>query len=227
MVDALVFNPSLALDFQDIRQNVIRVPDVMMRLREAQELWDRHSQFALDLTNFIAGDDSYFLSNIRLKSLASAIVQVGLYDRLKKMGHHPRYFFGSINGDSALRVAVGEISFMDLILNSSALAPSKSANITLSSLPVLAGISLSEFGCYEDTGKGVQKTIEIEMDMRRLIQSGILKFNIERIVIVGPGDNLVRPLVAGRSKVKVLDSVEMDPFLSWFWTQIRNEQFAQ
>ena len=65
MRDALVFNGASNLDFQDIRSNVVRIPEVIARIREAQKLWDKLSTQALDLANFINSEDSVFLGAIR------------------------------------------------------------------------------------------------------------------------------------------------------------------
>ena len=77
MRDVLVFNGSSNLDFQEIRTNVGRIPEVVARIREAQKIWDTVATQPLDLANFIGSEDISFLGNIKLKSFATAVVQVG------------------------------------------------------------------------------------------------------------------------------------------------------
>src|SRR3954468_7812438 len=104
MRDALVFNGASNLDFQDIRTNVIRIPEVVVRIREAQKIWDSIATTSLDLANFIASEDAVFLGHIKLKSFATAVVQVGLLDRYLKTHALPEYLVGAVNGDSPLMV---------------------------------------------------------------------------------------------------------------------------
>src|SRR6185312_6535748 len=120
MRDALVFNGASNLDFQDIRTNVIRIPEVVMRIREAQQIWDSLATTSLDLANFIASEDSVFLGHIKLKAFATAVVQVGLLDRYLKSNKLPEYVVGTVNGDSPLLVALGKITFQEMVEQSSA-----------------------------------------------------------------------------------------------------------
>ena len=118
MRDALVFNGASNLDFQDIRTNVVRIPEVVQRIREAQAIWDKVSATPLDLANFIGSEDEVFLSHIKLKSFATAVVQVGLLDRYLKNHKMPEFVVGAINGDSPMKVAMGQMTFFELVSES-------------------------------------------------------------------------------------------------------------
>src|SRR5689334_8546498 len=76
MFDALIFSTVNALEFNEVRQDVIRIPEVIGRVREAQDIWDARAPMSLDLVNFIGSDDRTFLSNLRLKNLATAVIQM-------------------------------------------------------------------------------------------------------------------------------------------------------
>src|SRR5580704_7196228 len=127
MREALIFNVTNSLDFQDIRKNVIRIPEVFHAIREAQEILDALKQSPLDLTNFLGSEDHVFLSQIRLKKFAGAVVQTGLWKRYLRYNRMPDFFIGTVNGDSPLRVALEQISFVEMIAESEALPKEKPA----------------------------------------------------------------------------------------------------
>ncbi|MCB0362641.1 MAG: hypothetical protein KDD35_07960, partial [Bdellovibrionales bacterium] len=121
MAEAVVFQGLDALDYGGIRANVVRIPEVASRLLEAQEYWDKGGGRDFDLFNFVSSDDQTFLSNIRKKSLASAVVQLGLYDRYLRHHPVPQIFVGNSNGDPALLVVAGVWNFQELVTKSQAL----------------------------------------------------------------------------------------------------------
>jgi hypothetical protein len=81
--NAVVFSGRNGLDFNDLRMGALRIPEVSLRLREAQAILDQNG-IEIDLLNVITSDDEYFFRNIKLKSLMAAVVQVGLFDRYLK-----------------------------------------------------------------------------------------------------------------------------------------------
>lgn len=234
MRDALVFNGASNLDFQEIRSNVIRIPEVVQRIREAQEIWDSNGGAALDLSTFIAADDSVFLGHIRLKSFATAVVQVGLLDRYLKHHKLPEFVIGASNGDSSLKVAIGKMSFADLVKSSQSLTnqstrPLKPVGTTSSlDLPVLAGIQLVEYAIYQRCESGFKAVPAESKEVEKMVVEMVETHDVERLIMVGPGHSIfgrkMRELTD--RDVQVLESIDLDPMLYWFWSNLKEDRLA-
>lgn len=243
MRDALVFNGASNLDFQEIRSNVIRIPEVVERIREAQKIWDGVATLPLDLANFIASEDEVFLSHIKLKSFASAVVQVGLLERHLKSYPLPEFVLGAVNGDSPLRVAIGQQSFFDLVAESAAACAGKPKTPSAQpiarnalELPILAGVQLVEYAVFRrssaETGAGgaaVYERLPVETrELERMIVTIVEEQDVHRLVMVGPGSSISgrKLAVLGERDVQILESIDLDPMLSWFWSKLKEDRLA-
>jgi hypothetical protein len=233
MRDALVFNGASNLDFQDIRTNVIRIPEVVGRLREAQSIWDTISNIPLDLANFIGSEDEVFLGNIRLKNFASAVVQLGLLDRYLKSHSLPEYVVGVINGDSPMKVAIGQKTFFDLISESPSTGnPVIAAVRPLGGpcdFPILSGVQIAEYAVFRRNGQGEYARISLETrDAEKMIMSLIDEHGVKKLVMVGPGASLAGRKLAELSArdVQLLETIDLDPMLSWFWLNLKENRLA-
>ncbi|MGE0527055.1 MAG: hypothetical protein AB7G93_14665 [Bdellovibrionales bacterium] len=229
MRDALVFNGASNLDFQDIRANVIRIPEVIHRIREAQEIWDAVSPAALDLANFVASEDSVFLSHIRLKSFATAVVQVGLLDRYLKSHPMPEYVMGAINGDAPMKVAMRKQSFFEMVAESPALSHGVIRARQNSELPILTGVQIVEYAVFRrDTdGEFLRQATEYR-EAERMIAEMVEREDVGRLILVGPGNSLFGRKAAELTvrDLEVLESIDLDPMLSWFWSHLKENRLA-
>lgn len=231
MRDALVFNGASNLDFQDIRTNVIRIPEVVMRIREAQSIWDKVSPTPLDLANFIGSEDDVFLSHIKLKSFATAVVQVGLLDRYLKNHKMPEFVVGAINGDSPMRVAMGQITFFELVSESAA-TNSPRPRVPVANaldLPILAGVQLVEYAVFARGPEGdfIRQPTEVR-EVERMIVDLVDQHEVGKLVMVGPGSSVSGKKVLDLTSrdVQVLESIDLDPMLSWFWSNLKENRLA-
>jgi hypothetical protein len=219
---ALIFNGSSALDFQEIRANVIRIPEVSHSIREAQSIWDAIHPSPFDLLNFITSDDQMFMSNIKLKNFASAVVQVGLLRRYLRSNELPEYIIGTINGDSPLKVALKQISFVEMVAESEAL-PKERLTLISNGGPLLAGVRLEEYVVYQRTAGDTYKRLEFETrDVKKMIEGLIANQNVSKLVFVGPGT--FNSTTTGSAQI--VESIDLDPSLSWFWAGIRQANQA-
>jgi len=231
MRDALVFNGASNLDFQDIRTNVIRIPEVVMRIREAQAIWDKVSPTPLDLANFIGSEDEVFLSHIKLKSFATAVVQVGLLDRYLKTHKMPEYVVGAINGDSPMKLAMGQMSFFELVSESLATSTSRPRTPVANALdlPILAGVQLVEYAvfCRNADGEYERQLTEVR-EVERMIVELVDQHDVNKLVMVGPGNSVSGKKVLDLTSrdVQVLESIDLDPMLSWFWSNLKMNRLA-
>lgn len=281
----VVFAGRNALDFISLRMGVVRIPEVSLRLREAQRILDGLDIERIDLLSIAVSDDDAFFRNIKVKSLLSAIVQVGLYDRLVRSQRVPDVMVGCVNGDSALLVCAGQKTFESMILSSAAvqsLAPLEKpaekidtlklaasngtdgnslgaasavplglvagAQVSLMNLPMaasggtseatappltvlpsLSGVSLNEFRAFlrSEDGGGRVEIGQPAMELRKLLTEVVEHHAVTRFINIGPGVALANgeyELIgeaAGADEVTVMDSIDLDPMLNWFWKQMR------
>jgi hypothetical protein len=280
----VVFAGRNGLDFWELRLGAVRIPEVSMRIREAQRILDRLEVERVDLLGSTVSEDESFFRNIKIKSLLAAIVQVGLYDRLVKSQRVPDVLIGNSNGDSALLVCAGQITFEQMITTSAALrtlqprpsveavkstesglatvsllplgnwgggagaianAPgasmpllpgvsavhafdSESSDSLISTLPSLAGVSLTEYRAFVRAEDGGMVEVgQPVMDMKRLVSEVVEHQAVTRFINIGPALAMANSEyeiigeTAGAYEVTIIDSIDLDPMLNWFWKQMR------
>ena len=96
MGDAVIFNSSSQLEFQEVRMNVSRIPEVIARVREAQDAWER--TVGGDLASFLLSEDERFASGPRRRQVAVGVVQIALFDHYHRSHGLPEYLAGPTNG---------------------------------------------------------------------------------------------------------------------------------
>lgn len=275
----VVFAGRNGLDFLELRLGTVRIPEVSLRIREAQRILDGQESERIDLLGAIVADDESFFRNIKLKSLLSAIVQVGLYDRLLRSQRPPEVILGAGNGDSALLVCAGQMTFEQMILESQALQTLRPRLVAVSAnggseksdissqasaapgllpvpgmqapleplpslvvgeaqslssfqaqgeLPSLTGLSLTEFRAFSRSEDGTFAELgQATMDLKKLISEIVEHQGVLRYINIGPAQT-IQPLeyhqiadAVGADEVTVIDSIDLDPMLNWFWKQMR------
>lgn len=231
MQDAIAFNGFNSLDFYDIRCNVIRIPEIISRVREAQAVWDASEEGGLELANFIVSEDHTFLGNIKLKRLMAAIVQVGLYDRYVKRYGRPEFLIGAASNDSPLLVCAEQSVFADMIRGAAEPKPSRPVLVTTASEPLLAGMSLENYSVYRKAFLNNKEIYELvdsaSYDMATFLPKLINDFEVKRFVNIGPG-NLLLQRHNPRLEIydiQLLESIDLDPMLNWFWPNMRGPEF--
>ncbi|MBC87095.1 MAG: hypothetical protein CL677_07925 [Bdellovibrionaceae bacterium] len=220
MSKAISFHGINALDFEELRRNAIRVPQVITRIRQAQELWDKGDLPDFDFINFLSSDDARFLSNIKFKSLAAAIVQVGLLDRYLMNNEKPKAMVGDVARDSALLVATGKISFADMIYNSRA---AQVGNVTSLQPSLSLGVKAENLKAFvfKELEEGSAAFVELEVkdkSLNAIVRHLIDEYKIHEFVNVGPGSNFegLRCQMA-MEELRFCESIDDDPMLSWFY----------
>lgn len=232
---AYVFAGRNGLDHAHTRVHVVRIPEVSLRVREAQKILDGLELPHLDLLNYIASEDDTFLRNIQLKSLAAAIVQVGLYDRARKLPvYRPQILVGNVNGDSALATVIGRQSFEEMVRGSAAVETLRSdterlvvVRPELPAAPLLSGVSLVEYETVEwrEEGGSFETLQSGDMDIAKLFRSLVEARGVRGFVNIGPSGLASRELW-DTEDLEVVDSIELDPMLNWFWREVRPEAWA-
>lgn len=235
MKNAVVFSGRNGLDFYGLRESVVRIPEVSSRIREAQAILDSMELSKVDLFGAILSDDEAFFRNIKLKSLVSGVVQVGLFDRFRKTQRLPSFMVGNSNGDSALLVCTGQMSFREMIESSQALATlvpaaEKVVSLVAEPAPLLSGLSLTEYVAFraekDETGETrYTQVCESAMDLKKVVATLAQAEDLGQFINVGPAPALRTSdyRMLGSEEVEVIDSIELDPMLGWFWRGLRNQ----
>ncbi len=239
-MNAIVFSGRNGLDFSELRTSVLRIPEVTMRIRQAQTILDTLETPKVDFFNVICSDDEHFFRNIKLKSLAAAVVQIGLFDRYVKNQRRPDFMIGNSNGDSAMLVCAGLLTFEDMVRDSQAVDTLKpqtvipmtpAEGLVLVPAPLLAGLSLTEFRALEatqtETGLTYSVTGDGAMDIKKVVSALNSERGVERFVNIGPSASVRgSDYKAISEEIESLDSIEVDPMLGWFWSSVRSSGIA-
>ncbi len=226
---------------QSYRSAVLRIPEVTTKLREAQEFVDSiFKEQSLDLVSFVASEDEYFFNYSRYRDLTITLVQVGLFERYLKTSGYPQFLIGGqsmlspihlISGDYDLEKTV-KIAYSSEYNNNEVVFLSQDREEQLVS-------GRSRFLSYEafyvkkeiSVGKNLKNTkytfndigiCEMKLDsvFRRLLEEQ----GLNQYVLIGPGATDLnyqwrQDLIF--SDIEVIDSIDVDPMLGWFWTFIK------
>ncbi len=213
----VLFNEAKVLDLQEVRSNVLRIPEVSRKVREAQAILDRSAIGNFDLNTHIASDDKTFLSNLKLKQVCHSIVQLGLYERMLRFSAEPHLLVGNMSGFTALKVLTGQLSFEDLVLGKEEKAP---VVVGLSGgcvdTPLLVGVKLAEYKVFRSAESTIQSVAGFDgRNADQLIKELMMKNPSAVVVNIGPGDAICQSIEKNHRFVELVDQ---DPMLaSWFW----------
>lgn len=203
-MSVLVFDQQASIHFQEVRSVLIRIPEVIQRIRSVQEVLDQRG-VALDLSNFIASDNDTFLTNYRKKEFAGVVIQLGLYDRFTRFFDIPSKLIGVVNASSAVHVILGQMTISELVEKTFFQQTSKSTQ-ALPGLPVLTGIEIPRFGVFKLLSQ--EPNLENTADIKLLLGQ-LAREESGEVYEVGVG---VDEGLKG--------TLELDPHLSWMWSQI-------
>lgn len=112
---AVMFSGIDCLDKVEHRLQVLKMPDVLDRLDEAQFYLD-DIESSVSLVDYLSAPDDIFHSSLAIKALIGSATHVGLYDRLMKHHAPPDYLVGCSLGDIARIVCSGGLSFEQLMM---------------------------------------------------------------------------------------------------------------
>lgn len=226
MTGAVLFKGDNSLDFAEVRSQVLRVPEVMGRLQEAQGIWDKAGLEPVNFYATMTAENEGFFASSCLKSLCLAIVQVGLYDRYLKKNQQPEFVVGNVRNDSSALVAAGIKSFRQLILGSIAAGAEAEVEDSkpkeVDGLPTLRGQSLPIFKVYRKLEIGyVEEPIE-SMHVPKVIVRLAEEQSLKKLVSIGPGsvEMQLEERIGILEDVQFFESIDMDPMLSWFWQNV-------
>lgn len=241
---AVVFNGLSSIEAEETRKNVVRIPEVFAKLRQAQAIIEGSDETEIDLTQYVNSDNSLFGGDLQLKTLVASVVQIGLYDRYFKLFGCPDYLVGQISGYSALRVAAGQLSFESFVLQSLGYQNLKRGPLSVvSEETFLAGVPRSEYGVFEKLPEiqslfGLNTTrqakafesssafastpVTTSKSLDDVMMTLVEELRIEKLISVGPGALQLNQDQIDWSlrELQILESIDLDPLLTWFWRRV-------
>ncbi len=205
---AIMFCGLSMLDSMHIRESMIRVPEVLARIRKAQKTIDQVTNQLVDLINFMTEEDSVFQNNAKLRRVLVNVVQLGLYDRHIKHFPKPQYFIGALSNLSTMEHCIG-LNYMDELIRSLWYQDLETTKLTSFYVYEHAQLSPDTFET-----KKIDEDESCEAILSRLIRKG----DVKQFVNVGPADAMLDPYNNAYifEDIQVFGTMEVDPMLTWF-----------
>ncbi len=225
MNKSIIFSGLHSLDFSDIRHNVIRIPEVINKIKEASEASNKLGEnacFKEDFFTTLASDNATYSKNIKLKSVLNCIIQLGLYDRYVSKFGQPKYLLGNINGVSPLNIVIGRKTFQSLFQkDGTEIQPS----LNIVNEPLLSGVTMSLNQLFKMGDEDFIEAGEAKNELGLLVKELIEDHHVKQIIDIGPGSGWAKAKTFDHSlyDVQILESIDMDPMLSWFWPYVKNQ----
>ena len=205
-------------------QNVLRIPEVFVRIRQAQALLERKEDF-VDLQRLLHLLSICELPDQRLSpdlwSKVTMILQLGLCDRYLKSQDRACLFVSHAHNDFVARVSCGLLS-LEEALQQRSWQDGPVRQLSLFKPREYEGDAPVS---YERITDGI-KTAEGLMEYAHIYQ-------VSQMVVIGPTEPLalsshdftetdwllseIANSAVLSDKIEVIESIDSDPLLFWFW----------
>lgn len=223
MKSAVLFANTGVLDFLELRTSIVRIPEVIAKLKDAQTFLDRAIKDAPDLIQFITSDDQVFWSRKRIRQIAVGIVQLGLYDRYVKRYGEAAHLLASDKEENPVQVLSGKMRLGEYVINLAMREDDKKDKVVnMEDQALLSkGISMPDFQLFQRDQEGY--FVLVEEGKKQALNDLLMKLrdekNTKQFVNIGPGQSIsgsaLNELVD--KELNIMESIDLDPMLSWFW----------
>ncbi|MBE8162469.1 MAG: hypothetical protein HAW63_00565 [Bdellovibrionaceae bacterium] len=228
--------------FLSVRQNVIRIPEVLIQLKEAERIINEsYKEFegSVDLISIMQSDwppvgkpsvnshlthkgvenTSAKVTALRkkLSIIVSYVSQVGLFNRYLKTYSYPEFLMGNSISSKALSVVLKRCSMQKMIKSIL-----EEDSVIEDALPTNYYIIFKRIA-----GKYVEQERIDSATFKFGFEQIALKENFKEFIYLGPGQSLpVKFSNLSANQFTELESISMDPMLNWFWTDVREPVFS-
>ena len=230
---AILFSGVATLDHREIRQSLIRIPEVIQKIKQAQSVIDQITNYSFDLHNCMLDDNQFLNSHPKIRRVLVNVVQLALYERHIKSHAKPHFFVGSLCNLSAIEHCLGfsyfdeyvrSVWFQDLDQSENG----EEAFETESKYQDIQKVHMiynrkNFYYIYEflPMGEGVTEAKKIDEadSCEKIISKLIQKFEVKQIVNLAPADMLLSPMQNPflLEDIQLFNTIEIDPMLSWFY----------
>ncbi len=202
----IILGQSSFMDFEFLRQNVIRIPEVIDIIRQAQSYWDGLLGVkSLVLSNCFYRSDDFFQIHPEFKNLLNDLVQFALYNRLKNQNKiSTEYVLSDVNNTRVHLLVLNLQSLKEFVLKHPAI---RSFNKEPKSFRSLHAIhSVPKFTLFRPTDCGI-KSVKSSFEVADLLQEIESLDNEMMSLNIGIGQKF------NYSKTMVYDSILLDEML--------------
>jgi len=219
MKTSLVFANQGTIDFSEVRTNVIRIPEVVATLKEAQTSIDQICPNPVDLMALMMSDDSRFWANEKFRKICVSLVQIGLTRRYYKSKPQAKVLVATDDVYSPKHVLTGAMNLKEYV-EACLFKQDDTAVFSLSSGVMPQKLKAYILGAegYETSALESEKVEEIIVELRE-------NEAVARFINVGPCNTLVssRSDAVIFHDVQVEEMINMDPLLTWFWDALSGD----
>ncbi len=219
MKTALVFATHGSLDFFEVRTAVLRIPEVLITLKEAQKSIDVICPKPIDLITFLHTDDSRFWANEKFRKLTTGLVQIGLASRFLKRYPHIDAIVAGDTRSSVAQVMAGKQSLREYV-ESSLFQPENNPTV----LELATGVMPQNLCSYVYNSEEFQKIDLVDQDIQKVVAHLRDEHDFIRFINVGPCNTLINTTMEEivYYDVQVEETINLDPMLTWFWPSINS-----
>lgn len=228
MKTAVILSNTGVLDFLELRSSIIRIPEVIAKLKEAQIYLDRAMEEAPDLIQFLTSEDQKFWASQNIRKIAVGVVQIALYERYEKRFGKAAHFLAIDNEENPIQVISGNMRLGEYVINL-AMKKEKTQSsdvFDLSEASFLSkGISMPDFQLYsqEDNEDSVLAYKLEDEGKKEALNELLMKVrdedSVKQFVNIGPGQSISGSAMSKLvdKELNIMESIDLDPMLSWFW----------
>jgi hypothetical protein len=220
METAVLFGDPQVFDQLEIRQSLIRIPEVSLKIREAQSFLDTEDGGSVDLFQLFHISEEDFKVKRQVRTFLLELVQIALFERFKTRHGYPRLLVVPKEHNLVLKVIIQQIGMEEYL--------DKRLRLFKLQVPVVERFQTAETAQFylvvealNQNGKVNFEQAQVEAEsLTQLIEDLSEKYDTERLVHVGPGRAGLKIFwkEAFLRRFQFLDSIEVDPMLNWFWT---------
>lgn len=226
MKSVSVFAGCGGIDFVEVRTAVLRIPEVSIKLRQAQKVIDSMGLEQLDLLAIANSEDAVLNRHTSIKTILSSLVQLALFERSLRSQRKPNYLMAVNKEQNVIDLIKGESisSFVQRALASE--AQESAGEMEAAKVLPLNSDSTAEYTVLEvvinENGqvKAINEVLKGENKTKLFVEM-IEKMNVTKFVNIGPSNALANSSDETLEPITVIDSIEADPILNWFWQGLR------
>lgn len=227
-MEAVLFGKVNGLSSLEVRLALVRIPEVLSRLKVAQKILDDMSLSGVDIIHSMTVQTELSRD---MNNLLTTVTHVALFERYLKSNNVPEFIVCMNYFESPIPFCLGRCSFESLIIESKILKsqtlvefPNRLTSKDLLELDstIFNSYNFEKFSALHLKGMGNRKIVFESQSSDKTIEKLIHKFGVRRFINIGPFDILFDSKNSKFHKydVEVRNSLELDPNLQWFYPSI-------
>ncbi len=201
----IILGESSFMDFASLRQNLIRIPEVIDVVQQAQVHWDSLLGVkSLVLSNSFYRPDEFFHIHPEFKNLLNDLVQYGLFIRLQNQNNFEiKNILSNVNATRVHMLVLKLQNLKEFVLKHPAVRSFNKEPKTLRSLHSVH--AQSKYSLFRPTSCGI-KTIKTSSELIEIFHE--IESADEKFVVLNLG--IGQKLEMLKLRLNILDSISLD-----------------